>query len=181
MSDAPVEPQWYCIKCRPRQEQVARRWLAKEGLVEVFCPLVRFERARASGKVRVTEAMFPGYLFGRFHFAELHRQVRAANGVSTIVSFGGEPAIVAPEIITELRAMVSSGELVEIPATIQPGEEVSVIEGPFCGIRAVVTQVLPARARVKVLLELLGIEREVEISESSVLPDFDHPLVHKAD
>jgi hypothetical protein len=35
---------------------------------------------------------------------------------------------------------------------------------------------MPAQARVKVLLELLGMEREVEVEESGVLPDLSHPL-----
>jgi len=53
---------------------------------------------------------------------------------------------------------------VEIPNTVEIGEEVQVVEGPFQGIRAIVTKVMPARERVTVLLELLGMEREVEVS-----------------
>jgi len=53
---------------------------------------------------------------------------------------------------------------------------VKLITGPFSGVRALVTQVMPAQARVKVLLELLGMEREVEIESSGVMPDIVHPL-----
>jgi transcription antitermination factor NusG len=53
---------------------------------------------------------------------------------------------------------------------------VQVLQGAFSGIKAIVTQVLPAQARVKVLLELLGMEREVEIAENGVLPRIAHPL-----
>jgi len=39
--------------------------------------------------------------------------------------------------------------------------------------------VLPAQARVKVLLEILGMEREVELEASGVLPHISHPLASK--
>ena len=80
------------------------------------------------------------------------------------------------EIIQALRAAVVDEEIVEIRTHIEVGSEVQVLQGAFSGIRAIVTQVLPAQARVKVLLELLGMEREVEIAESSVLPRISHPL-----
>ena len=167
---------WYCVKARPRQERSAKAALASEAGIEVFCPMLRFERARKSGRVRVVEAMFPGYLFARFCYAEKRRLVGSINGVSTIVSFGGIPAIVPEAIIGELRASVADGEMIEIPSSLSVGEEVQVVEGPFQGIRAIVTAMMPARARVTVLLELLGMEREVEVAEKSVLPDVIHPM-----
>lgn len=167
---------WYCVKARPRQERAAKVALVSEGGIEVFCPMLRFERARKSGRVRVREAMFPGYLFARFCYESQYRLVGTSNGVSTIVSFGGIPAVVPDEIIHELRSSVADGETIEIPTTLSVGEEVQVVEGPFQGIRAIVTRVMPARARVTVLLELLGMEREVEVAEKAVLPDVLHPM-----
>lgn len=168
---------WYCVKTRPRQEQSAKlALLAADCGIGVFCPLLKFERARKSGRVRVVEAMFPGYLFARFCYATQFRLVGSANGVSTIVSFGGNPVIVPEDVIRELRESVDNGEMVEIPTAISVGEEVQVVEGPFQGIRAIVTGLMPARARVTVLLELLGMEREVEVSEKAVLPDIPHPM-----
>jgi len=167
---------WYCIKTRPRQERSAKMALVVDARVEVFCPLLRFDRARRSGKARVTEAMFPGYLFAKFDYESQYRIVATTNGVSHIVSFGGIPALVPDTIIQELRASVSAEETVEIPSRVNVGEEVQVVEGPFRGIRAIVTNLLPARDRVTVLLELLGMEREVEVSAAAVLPDVKHPM-----
>ena len=167
---------WYCVKARPRQERAAKLALGNEAGVEVFCPMLGFERARKSGRVRVVEAMFPGYLFARFFYEEKHRLVGTSNGVSAIVSFGGSPAVVPEAVINELRASVADGETVEIPTSLSVGEEVQMVEGPFQGLRAIVTGVMPARARVTVLLELLGMEREVEVAEKAVLPDVIHPM-----
>jgi transcriptional antiterminator RfaH len=167
---------WYCVKARPRQEQAVKIALGNEAGIDVFCPLLRFERARRSGRVRVLEAMFPGYLFARFCYETQYRLVSTSNGVSAIVSFGGIPAIVPGGVINELRESVADGETIEIPTNLLIGDEVEMVEGPFQGIRAVVTSVMPARARVMVLLELLGMEREVEVSEKAVLPDVVHPM-----
>ncbi len=170
---------WYCLKARPRQERTAKSTLIHDLDIEVFCPLLRFERARRSGRVKVSEAMFPGYLFARFDYEQLYRQVRTTRGISTIVSFGAGPVIVPNTIISELREAVSEGETIEIPTAIHIGEEVRILDGPFQGIQAVVTNVLPARERVTVLLELLGMEREVEIAEKAVIPNIPHPLASR--
>jgi len=170
------ELHWFCVKTRPRQEGSAKRSVIRDVGVEVFCPMLRFERARSSGRVKVTEAMFPGYIFARFNFRDQNRHVAASHGVSHIVKFGGVASIVHESIIQELRSAIVSEETVEILTNIQVGEEVKLITGPFSGVRALVTQVMPAQARVKVLLELLGMEREVEIESSGVMPDIVHPL-----
>lgn len=138
--------------------------------------MIKFERARRTGKVKVTEAMFPGYIFARFNFRDQNRHVSASQGVSHIVRFGGVASVVRPEIIEELRSAIASEETIEIKAVIQVGSEVKLLNGPFSGVRALVTQVMPAQARVKVLLELLGMEREVEVDEHGVIPDIAHPL-----
>lgn len=170
------ETLWYCVKARPRHELTAKASLVSTVGVEVFCPMMKFERARRNGRMRVIEAMFPGYLFARFSYAAQHRQIATTTGISTILKFGGLPAVVAPSIIGDLRALVAADETVEIPSEFQPGTEVQVVEGPLRGMRSVVTRVLPGRARVAILLEMLGMTREIEVEERLLLPEQRHPL-----
>lgn len=167
---------WYCVKARPRQEGVATRLLRGELGLEVFCPKIRFKRARSTGVAWVNEAMFPGYLFVRFVYPELYRRIAATSGVARILSFGGRPCIVGESIIADLRHHLADGEVVEISPDIKEGEEVQVVDGPFLGVKALVTRILPARDRVAILLNLLGQEREVEVAAEAVLPDLHHPL-----
>jgi transcriptional antiterminator RfaH len=175
----PDEPRWYCVRVRPKQEAVSARMLRTEAGIEVFCPFIRFKRARRGGTMWVTEGMFPGYLFGHFVFAEHHRHIQSISGVSTIVRFGGLPSVVPDEIIAELRAHVTDQETIVIPQPIEPGTEVKITEGAYKGVKAVVSRLLPARERVAVLLEVLGMEREVEIAAENVLPGASHPLAPK--
>ncbi len=174
------DPLWYCLRAKSRNERLTSQWLRTEAGVEVFCPFVKFERARRSGRLWVTEAMFPGYVFARFGYIDQHRLVRSTRGVMKIVGFGGLPSVVPDDVISSLRESVSDSETITIESGIAVGEEVSVVTGPFMGIRALVTRVMPAKQRIAVLLEVLGMEREVEVPAGSVLPDVDHPLVRAA-
>lgn len=173
------EPLWYCLRTKPRLERVTSQVLRAEMGVEVFCPHLRFERARRSGRVWVSEAMFPGYLFARFCYISRHRQIRATRGVTTVVGFGGLPSVVPAEIISDLRVFAKDEETVVIPTHIEVGEEVDVITGPFRGVRAIVSRVLPARQRVAILLDMLGTEREIEVSAAAVIPEVRHPMDRK--
>ena len=167
---------WYCVKTRPKQEGVATRLLRGELGLEVFCPKIRFKRARTTGVAWVNEAMFPGYIFVRFVYPELYRRIAATSGVAKTLSFGNRPAVLDDLIITDLRHHVADNETVEIACKIKEGEEVRVIEGPFLGVRALVTRILPASERVAILLNMLGQEREVEVSTTAILSDVRHPL-----
>jgi transcriptional antiterminator RfaH len=167
---------WYCIKTKPKQESLVTRLLRSELGMEVFCPKIRFKRARSTGVAWVNEAMFPGYLFARFIYPELYRRIAATSGVAKTLSFGGRPCVLDERIIGDLRHHVADGETVEISCDIKEGEEVKVVEGPFLGVRALVTRILPARDRVAILLNMLGQEREIEVSTTAVLPDIHHPL-----
>ena len=167
---------WFCLRAKPKTERITSRLLRAEAEIEVFCPFLRFERARRSGRLWVTEAMFPGYLFARFRYLTQFRQVQATRGVMTIVNFGGVPSAVPDSIIGDLRNSVQDEETVVIEPTVEIGEEVNVVEGPFRGIKAVVSRVMPGRERVALLLEVLGMEREVEVGLKSVLPDIPHPM-----
>lgn len=167
---------WYCLRTKPKTERITSAILRAEVGLEVFCPFIRFERARRSGRLWVTEAMFPGYVFARFRFLTQFRQVQASRGVMKIVNFGGRPSVVSDGIVQELRSSVKDEETVVIEPTVQIGEEVNVVEGPFRGIKAVVSRLMPGRERVALLLEVLGMEREVEVGLKAVLPDIPHPM-----
>ena len=167
---------WYCLRTKPRQENIAAQFLRSHLALEVFSPRIRFKRARATGIAWVNEALFPGYLFARFSYLTLYRQIMASRGVIKIVGFGTAPSIVNEQIIADLRREIADGEIIEISSNITAGDEVNVVEGPFLGLRALVTRLIPSRERVAILLQLLGEEREIEVSTHALLPKKIHPL-----
>jgi transcriptional antiterminator RfaH len=175
-----VEPRWFCLRTQPKHEKIAAGLLRSRAGLEVFSPVVRFQRATLRGKKWFEEALFPCYIFARFAYQTQHRLVGSSMGVTKIVGFGGLPAVVDEDVIGELRHYVQDNETIEIVPEIIPGDEVTVLDGPFRGLRAVVTRIMPAKERVAVLLDLLGTQREVEVTAARVIPGKVHPLSGRA-
>lgn len=161
---------WYCVQTSPKQESKVVKLLEREVGAEVYAPKIRFRRDRAGQPIWWTEALFPGYVFARFDYVLRHRQVRALPGVATIVHFGDKPAALGDEILAQLRETVGESDTVVVTGVTEPTSEVLVVSGPLRGLRLLVTRVMPARERIAVLLEMLGIEREVEIDAKSAVP-----------
>jgi transcription elongation factor/antiterminator RfaH len=167
---------WYCVRTQPKSEHIAAAHLRLLEGVEVFCPRLRLRKVTRRGPVWFVEALFPGYLFARFDPLASQNEVTHARGVSTIVRFKETPASVPDEAIAELRKHMDGTECKEIDQSIREGDSVVVAQGMFMGLTTVVTQALPARERVRVLVEFLGQCREVEVSKASLLPDRAHFL-----
>ena len=160
---------WFCLRSQPRHEHIAAAHLRSLPGVEVFLPRIRFQRATRQGKAWVTEALFPGYLFARFDWHTSLRAVQHARGVSRVVHFGDRWPTLEPELITDLQRAVGTAEAPRVvPMPLNPGDEVTITTGAFHGLSAVVTQVLPGRQRVTVLLDFLGRQTSVQLSEDSV-------------
>jgi transcriptional antiterminator RfaH len=120
--------------------------------------------------------MFPGYLFARFELAEMHRQVRYAHGVSGIVQFGGRYPAIEEGALLQLQNQIGAADVKQLNYELSQGDQVKIVEGAFVGVEAVVTQVLPAKERVKVLVDFLGRQMEAEVEHGSVLLRVAHPL-----
>ena len=171
-----TEPAWYCLRSQPKHEHIAAAHLRMLKEVTVFCPRIRFKRATRQGLAWVTEAMFPGYLFARFELGEMHRQVGYAHGVNGIVRFGDRYPTIDEGSLAQLWDHAGGTEVKELDYGLSQGDGVKIAEGAFAGLEAVVTQVLPAKQRVKVLIDFLGRKMEAEVEHSSVLRQVDHPL-----
>ncbi len=116
------------------------------------------------------EAMFPGYLFAKFSYATQHRAVESAHGIRGILRFGDRLATLPEATIVALQSYTRVDEVLTIDSSLKTGQSVHIIEGPFRGLEVVITQVLPARERIRVLLDFLGRPIEMEIPEAKVLP-----------
>jgi transcriptional antiterminator RfaH len=171
-----VEPAWYCLRSQPKHEHIAAAHLRMLEGVTVFCPRIRFRRATRQGLVWVTEAMFPGYLFARFELAKMHRQVGYAHGVSGIVRFADRYPAIEEGALAQLRNHTDGSEVKELDYAISQGDNVRIAEGAFAGLEAIVTQILPAKERVRVLMDFLGRKMEAEVECSSILRQVAHPL-----
>ena len=164
---------WYCIRSKPRMEMVAAATLQTLDDVEVFLPrTIRPPKA----KTFTAKALFPGYLFARFDPVNHIRNVHYARGVGYVVRRKEIPVHVPPQVMIELRFISPDGilEIPDLPHRV--GDKVKVISGLFRGDEGTVTQLVPARERVKILFEILGRPTEVEIDEDIVDFPSAHPM-----
>ena len=163
-------PLWFCLRTQPKHEHIAAAGLRRQFDVRSFSPRLRFRKATRRGAVWFVEAMFPGYLFTEFIYPTMHRAVEHSSGVQGIVHFGDYLATIDPRIVAALQEKAGEEEIITIHDELAAGQSVHIAEGPFQGLEAVITQVLPAKQRIRVLLEFLGRSVETEISMPKVLP-----------
>ena len=154
---------WYALKVRTRSEEMALASLEYHGF-ESYCPQVK-KRRRYSDRLRVvSEAVFPGYLFCRFHLSNKSK-VLSGLAVERIVGFGVEPNPIEPSEIDAVRRMVEEGGITApVPRS---GDRVRVTSGSLRGVEGVLVREAGATSFV-VSIQLLQRAVSVTVDESMV-------------
>lgn len=142
---------WYVVYTKPKQERTACSQLTNQGF-DAFFPLCQKEKLTAGKRVRVSEILFPRYVFIKPKNEYLSfNSVKYTRGVTDFVRFGGQLATVSDQMVAELIAREND----VVAPLFSQGEVVEVCDGPFEGISAVF-QLPLAEQRCEVLLQLLG-------------------------
>ena len=160
--------EWFCLRAQNKREHIAAAMLNQVDSIEAFCPRIRRFKKTRTGKKRFIEALFPGYLFARFHLADQYRRIIHTSGVSYIVGHDERRAI-PDTIIDQLKADLPNEGIIDAPdVSVQPGVDIEVLTGSLQGLRGKVLALLPADKRVEILLEILGREIKVAISAQDI-------------
>lgn len=166
-SGAGVLP-WYVAHTKPRQEEVARENLARQGYC-VYVPKLKVLKYLRHRQQVGFEPMFPRYLFFKPGHAEHSiAPARSTQGVTSMVRFGGVPAVLQPgtvESIREFECRQNAADFAQLNG-LQPGKTVLVTTGPLAGLQGLVAMV--SGQRVIVLMRLLGEETKVRLSTSEL-------------
>jgi transcriptional antiterminator RfaH len=149
---------WYLAYTKPKGEILAKDNLLRQGyLVQV--PLVRKVARR---KVSL-EPLFPRYIFFKPGSSQQSlAPVRSSLGVTSVVRFGTELAVLSDERCSAIMAYAQGqreggmASLLDVQG-IRPGRRVLVKSGAFEGLEGLVSMV--AKDRVMVLISLLGKEQ----------------------
>lgn len=160
---------WLVIYSKPREEERAAQHLANQGF-EVFLPRLQQRKRRARGWQVVIGPLFPRYLFVRIQVGEQDTSViRSTQGVASLVRFGYRLAEMPTEVIDYLRAQQDPTLQArsEDDWPHKPGDQVSILEGPFAGLTGVY-QMARDEQRVLLLVELLGRQNQVLVERNAV-------------
>jgi len=160
--------EWFCLRTQTKREHIAAAILDRLEEVEVFCPRISQVKKTRAGKKRFVEAMFPGYIFAKFHYHSLSRQVVHSQGITRMVELG-ERRVIPEQIIQDLIASIPEG-IIEAPdLSIEPGAEIEVITGSLKGLNGKVLAQLPAKKRIQILLEFLGREITIDVRPNDIM------------
>jgi transcriptional antiterminator RfaH len=170
VSGGPPNPQatvegksWYLVYSKPRAEQLAATHLERQGY-RCYLPVIEATRKLRGKLLTQVEPMFPRYLFISLDTStDNWAPIRSTIGVSRLVRFGVEPAVVPDALVQMLMDRENAqGVLAPPRRTFDPGDRVRIFEGPFKDYEAIFLA-SNSNERVIVLLEILGKESRVAI------------------
>lgn len=158
---------WGVVRSLPKREAFAAERLRMEHGFEVFLPLVQTKRA--------STPLFPGYLFARI--VDRWRSINTTFGVLCLVRVGDCPSKMPDHEIEALKAMIDGHGYVRLPEghgapvkrEIAIGAKVKITGGAFDGMRGLYAG-MSTKDRERVLLHVLGGQREVRIAANLVAP-----------
>ncbi len=148
--------QWLVVYTKPKAESQALSHLERQGY-EAYLPRASFRRARRGQWVTVTEPLFPRYLLvyaGRARPPVEQRPIGYTTGVSRVVRFGLNPAVIANDWIEALR--LEEASRLRAPQTpFKSGDRIIITQGPLAFVQGIFDQE-DASGRARVLLQVLG-------------------------
>lgn len=156
---------WFAVTVKPQHEKTVSQTLGQKGF-EVLLPCWRSRRKWSDRVKEVELPLFPGYVLCQFDAA--HRTpVLQTPGVRSVVGFGGGPAPIEETEISSLTALVKSGRPLEPWPYLEPGREVRLNAGPFCGAAGTIVKQQNGW-RLVVSIHLLNRAVAVEIDREMV-------------
>ena len=158
---------WYLIQFKPNAHRLAQRNLKRQDF-EVFLPTQEITRRKASRFVSELRPLFPGYMFvGVDSRAAPWRTINSTIGVSRLVSFDGIPKPLPLPLISSLMSRCDASGTLLPPKTLNVGDAVDVLSGPFANLVATVEKV-DAQQRVWLLMEFMGQDARVNVTADQV-------------
>lgn len=149
------ETNWFAIQARPHRETLAAGSVTKLD-AEVFLPRIKQEQRVCGTWRRVARPLFAGYFFARFRPVTSLDAIRYARGVLRVVGSASIPIPLDPEIISGIQDRVQADGFVHLQRTgFQPGESVSIQNGPLAGWIGQVERELDDGRRVAILLDAI--------------------------
>ena len=143
---------------RSRSEKIAHAQLKEKG-IEAYLPLLKERRKWSDRKKWVEFPLFSSYLFVKIEIKN-SIFVLQTNGVSSLVKFGEEIAIVQDEVINAIRLAIDGGYQLVPAEYFIAGNAVEVIEGPMRGVKGIVVQL---KGKDRLVIKIDAIQQALSI------------------
>lgn len=150
-------------------------------IYETLVPTEEAVEIRNGQKKTVTRTYMPGYVLVRMDLTDdSWGAVRHTASVTGFVGHANQPV---PLDLDEVERMLTPSVQAKVAAAgqaptrrrkkvevvdYQVGDSVTVVDGPFAGVHATITEINPHNQRVKVVVEILGRETPVDLTFAQV-------------
>ncbi len=157
---------WYAVQAKSHNEARVLYHLTQK-TIPTFLPLVEVVHRYRSRRVARLEPLFPGYLFVQLERIDSNpgcwNAVRWTPGVRSILGTEGTPVPVPDGVIEAIQDRIKDFGFIRPGLRFQLNSRVRITQGPLSGLEAVFDRLLSRSGRVRVLMELLGQQRGVEV------------------
>jgi transcription antitermination factor NusG len=160
---------WFVARVLPHQENRAQCNLHRLGF-RSFVPRLR-RTVRHARRLRDTlQPLFPGYIFVVIDLSKQHwRSDNGTFGVASLIMGAEQPRPVPPGVIEALVASCETCGAVRLEDGLEIGQKVRILSGPFAETLCRLSH-LDDRGRVRVLLEIMGMEVAAQLDRSAIAP-----------
>jgi transcription antitermination factor NusG len=158
---------WFVARVLTHQENRAQLNLHRLGF-RSFLPKLR-RTVRHARKLRDTlNPLFPGYIFVIIDLSKHRwRSINGTFGVASLIMGGEQPMPVPPHVVEALVASCESHGVVRLDDGLEIGQKVRILSGPFAETICRLAD-LDDRGRVRVLLEIMGMEVAAQLDRSAI-------------
>ena len=185
-----LEGKWYVLhtysgyekRVKTNVESRIQSFGLENKIFQVEVPMEEVEKHTEKGKKVITRVRVPGYVLIRMLPDENARRiVRETEGVTGFVGPTKDPApLTRKEVVSMMAPMIASEALKaagdkpaaakkrKLEVSYAPGDQVTVTDGPFTTMAAVVSEVDPSTQKLTVLVSIFGRDTPVELGFNQV-------------
>lgn len=180
-----LEGKWYVLhtysgyekRVKTNVESRVTSFGLEDKIFQIEVPMEEVDKHTDKGKKVITRVRIPGYVLIRMRPDEdARRIVRETEGVTGFVGPTKDPAPLSrKEVVAMLAPMIASEALKKagdkpaaakkrvVEVSYAVGDQVTVIDGPFATMAAVVSDVEPTTQKLTVLVSIFGRDTPVEL------------------
>ncbi|RHK43840.1 transcription termination/antitermination factor NusG [Bifidobacterium bifidum] len=180
-----LEGKWYVLhtysgyekRVKTNVESRVTSFGLEDKIFQIEVPMEEVDKHTDKGKKVITRVRIPGYVLIRMWPDEdARRIVRETEGVTGFVGPTKDPApLSCKEVVAMLAPMIASEALKKagdkpaaakkrvVEVSYAVGDQVTVIDGPFATMAAVVSDVEPTTQKLTVLVSIFGRDTPVEL------------------
>ena len=159
-----IQKDWFVIRTKAGDESRANTNLLHQE-IETFLPLFKHNYYRNGKMIQAIKPLFPNYLFAKLDLDSHYTKVKWTRGVSRVLGNKEGPVPISEKVVEAIQKRVGKDELIELEEAIKEGDLVEVTSGPLKNLIGVFQKRMSGKDRVKILLNLIGVDVPVHISK----------------